>query len=187
MNSVKHTLEADLYRYTGDTGFVSFWKAFLLIPGFRFVYFLRKSRYWREQRLWPVHWVYRLFLNHYRIKYGFDIFDTTNIGKGLYLGHFGGVVINPLAQIGETVNIGQSVTIGKVNRGKKIGVPTIGNRVWIGAHAIIVGNITIGDESLIAPGAYVNFDVPEKSVVLGNPGVIVSNKGSEGYINHYLP
>jgi serine O-acetyltransferase len=54
----------------------------------------------------------------------------------------------------------------------------------VGAHAIIVGRVTIGDEALIGPGAYVNFDVPEKSIVLGNPGKVVSTSGSAGYINN---
>ena len=58
--------------------------------------------------------------------------------------------------------------------------------MWVGAHAILVGKIEIGPEALIAPGAYVNFDVPARSVVLGNPGQIVSDKGSEGYINNVL-
>ena len=54
----------------------------------------------------------------------------------------------------------------------------------MGANATIVGKITIGRAALIAPGAYVNFDVPSRAVVLGNPGRIVSNSGSEGYVNH---
>ena len=56
----------------------------------------------------------------------------------------------------------------------------------MGAHAIVVGKITIGNDALIAPGAYVNFDVPCGSVVLGNPGKIVSQKGSAGYINNIM-
>ena len=51
---------------------------------------------------------------------------------------------------------------------------------------IIVGGIHIGNSALIAPGAYVNFDVPENAVVLGNPGKIVSSKGSDGYVTKIL-
>jgi serine O-acetyltransferase len=65
-----------------------------------------------------------------------------------------------------------------------MGTPIIGNNVWIGTNAIIVGRIKIGDNSLIGPGAYVNFDIPDKSVVIGNPGKIVSNQGSDGYIEN---
>lgn len=125
-------------------------------------------------------------LNHYRFRYGFDISPTTSIGPGLYLGHFGGVVISPFAVLGSNVNIAQGVTIGATSRGSRIGAPTLGDRVWVGANAILVGKITIGRGSLIAPGAYVNFDVPEHVVVLGNPGKVVSHTGSEGYINNVL-
>jgi len=49
-----------------------------------------------------------------------------------------------------------------------------------------VGRVTIGHDALIAPGAYVNFDVPSMAVVLGNPGKVVSMTGSHGYVNHIL-
>jgi serine O-acetyltransferase len=73
-----------------------------------------------------------------------------------------------------------------VNRGSKTGAPSLGNRVWVGANAVIVGNIHISDDALIAPLTYVNMDVPAKAVVMGNPGKIVSYEGSEGYVNHQV-
>ncbi|KJJ83427.1 serine acetyltransferase [Candidatus Omnitrophus magneticus] len=125
-------------------------------------------------------------LNKYKLKYGFSIPVETAIGKGLYIGHFGSIAINPKAVIGENCNISPGNTIRQTNRGKKQGVPTIGNKVWIGTNAIIVGQITIGDNALIAPGAIVNFVVPEYDIVLGYPGKIVSYNGTEGYINRVL-
>jgi serine O-acetyltransferase len=104
----------------------------------------------------------------------------------LYLGHFGGVVISPYATLGSNINIAQGVTIGAESRGQRTGVPVLEDRVWVGAHAIIVGKVTIGREALIAPGAFVNFDVPAKAVVLGNPGKVVSNSGSAGYVNRTM-
>src|ERR1700712_5807826 len=116
-------------------------------------------------------------LNRYRFRYGFDISPQTSIGPGLYIGHFGGVVISPYAVLGANINIAQGVTIGATSRGARVGAPTLQDRVWVGANAILVGKITIGREALIAPGAYVNFDVPSKAVVMGNPGKIVSGAG----------
>jgi serine O-acetyltransferase len=104
----------------------------------------------------------------------------------LFLNHFGGIVISPYAILGSNINIGHGATIGAESRGRRKGAPTLEDRVWVGAHAIIVGKITIGTEALIAPGAFVNFDVPAKAVVLGNPGKVVSNAGSEGYINRVI-
>lgn len=128
----------------------------------------------------------RLLLNHYRMRYGFDISPNTRIGPGLYLGHFNGVVISPHAILGSNINIAHGVTIGAESRGRRIGAPTLEDRVWVGPHAIIVGNITIGAEAMVGPGAYVNFDVPAKAVVLGNPGKVVSYSGSAGYVNRTL-
>lgn len=77
--------------------------------------------------------------------------------------------------------------IGQQNRGKYKGIPTIGNNVWIGINAAIVGKITIGDDLLIAPNSFVNCDVPSHSVVFGNPCIIKHRDyATEGYINHTL-
>lgn len=60
----------------------------------------------------------------------------------------------------------------------------IGNRVWIGTNAVIVGKITVGSNVLIAPNSYVNFDVPDNPIVIGNPAKIIYRKDViEGYIN----
>ena len=120
------------------------------------------------------------------IQIWFDISPTTPIGPGLYIGHFGGVVISPHAVLGANVKHRPGLTIGATSRGKHVGAPTLEDRVWVGAHAIIVGKITIGREALIAPGAYVNFDVPAEAVVLGNPGRVVSMNGSRGYVNQTI-
>ena len=66
----------------------------------------------------------------------------------------------------------KGVTIGQENRGNRKGVPTIGNSVWIGINATVVGNITVGDDVLIAPNTFVNCDVPSHSIVMGNPCII---------------
>ncbi len=182
-------IRADAFRYHGATGIrgilVAYWKD----PGFRFSYYLRKVGFYRERRkgLGIFGYLYnRVLLNHYRFRYGFDISPATVIGKGLYLGHFGGVVISPYAVLGANINIAQGVTIGATSRGERVGSPTLEDRVWVGANAILVGKITIGREALIAPGAYVNFDVPAYSVVLGNPGKTISHTGSAGYVNRVL-
>lgn len=77
------------------------------------------------------------------------------------------------------------MTIGQENRGRRKGAPTIGNKVWMGVNSTIVGNITIGDDVLIAPNSYVNFDVPPHSIVIGNPGKIIHReKATQDYINN---
>lgn len=118
-------------------------------------------------------------------KWHFQIPAETEIGPGLYLGHIGAIVINSGAKIGRNVNIAHGVTIGQANRGARKGNPTIGDCVWIGTGATIVGNISIGNDVLVAPNSYVNFDVPDHSVVMGNPGTITSRANATlGYINN---
>ena len=187
--SLRETLRADVFRYMGRASLSAIVIAYLRYPGFRYTYYLRKVAFYsRWKRSFGVFaYLYnRALLNHYRFRYGLDISASTRIGPGFYIGHFGGVVISPYAIFGANINIAQGVTIGATSRGNHIGAPTLEDRVWVGANAIIVGKITIGAEALIAPGAYVNFDVPHKSVVMGNPGKIVSDSGSEGYINRTL-
>lgn len=187
--SISETLRADLHRYRGQTNGRAFLSAFLREPGFRFTYFLRKVAHYsgRKKSIWIFAYLYyRALYHHYRFKYGFDISPTTRIGPGLYIGHFGGVVVSPHAVLGANINIAQGVTIGATSRGSRAGPPILEDRVWVGANAVIVGKITIGHDALIAPGAYVNFDVPPMSVVLGNPGKVVSQTGSVGYVNNAL-
>lgn len=106
------------------------------------------------------------------------------IGKGFYIGHNGSIIINPKVVIGNNCNIAVGVTIGQENRGDRKGVPTIGDEVWIGTNAVIVGNIKIGNDVLIAPNSYINFDVPDHSIVIGNPGKIIRKEhATEEYIN----
>jgi serine O-acetyltransferase len=116
-------------------------------------------------------------------KSGIEIPESVSIGKGFRLSNFGRIIISPNAVIGKNVNIATGVMIGVTNRGERKGVPIIGDKVWIGTNAVIVGKITIGDDVLIAPNAYVNFDVPSHAIVLGNPGKIyLRDNASERYI-----
>ena len=128
---------------------------------------------------------YRVRLRLIKDKYGLEIPYNLQCGKGLYLGHAYNITINGNAILGDNINIHKGVTIGRENRGKRKGSPKIGNCVWIGINAVIVGNITIGDDVMIAPNAYVNCDVPSHSIVLGNPCTIHHrDNATEGYINN---
>ena len=182
----KNITKTDLYRYYGRSDFWVFLKAFINVPGFRYTYYLRQCmRFKNSSFLGRVfYFINLLTLRHLRYKFGFEISERTKIGYGFYLGHFGGVVINERTVIGNNVSIAQGVTIGKTQRGELAGTPIIGDRVWIGPHAVVVGGITIGSDVLLGPGAYVNFNVPDRSVVIGNPGKIVSQNGSDQYVTN---
>ena len=127
---------------------------------------------------------YNRFVLHFlSIKTQIQIPYTTTIGKNFCIGHLGSVIINPKTTIGDNVCVYTGVTIGQENRGERQGCPTIGNNVWIGTNAVIVGKINIGDDVMIAPNSFVNFDVPSHSIVVGNPATIHhKDKATEGYL-----
>ncbi|RUA35657.1 MAG: serine acetyltransferase [Bacteroidetes bacterium] len=176
-NRFIQVLKHDLFRYNS-----SFLKVFLTKPGFRFSFYFRAAQ--NFSGINPIGLFGRVFLKICKVKYGFQIPHKVKIGKGLFIGHFGNIVINQRASIGDNFNIAQGVTIGYISRGKKKGYPVIGNNVWVGANAVVVGNIKVGDNVLIAPLSFVNFDVPDNAVVSGNPAKIINYKGSFGYVNN---
>ncbi|MDP4222853.1 MAG: serine acetyltransferase [Bacteroidota bacterium] len=178
------TVKSDLYRHEGLTGLKGFIKGWF-IPGFRYIYVFRKVTW--KRRFSPAGIFFRLLKRRYRYKYGFEISPDAKIGDGLYLtSHCGPVIIGPVT-IGKYCNISHSVTIGRSYRDGVLGRPTLGDYVWIGPGAVLVGKITIGNNVLIAPNSFVNFDVPDKSLVIGNPGKIISRENpTRNYINDIL-
>lgn len=175
-------IRQDLPRYLKKGGSSSFLRNFFLHPGFRFMVLHRMCN--RYASFHPLGILARWWHGRLKVKFGFQIPHVTKIGKGFFLGHFGNIVINQGVKIGSNCNVAQGVTIGQVNRGEKVGCPTIGDRVWIGANAVIVGNIKIGNDVLIAPLSYVSADVPHNAVVAGNPAKVISFDGTTGYINN---
>lgn len=128
--------------------------------------------------------LYRVLYRISARKNHIEIPRDTKIGAGLYIGHPFCITINSKAIVGCNCNIHKGVTIGQENRGVRQGAPVIGDCVWIGENATIVGKITIGNDVLIAPNSYVNCDVPSHSVVFGNPCVIKPrDNATENYIN----
>ena len=121
------------------------------------------------------------------VKYGLNLGDPKHIAPGLYISHAHCIDVNKDACIGKNCNLSKGVTVGRENRGSRKGAPIIGNSVWLGVNATVVGRVSIGDDVLIAPGAYVNFDVPSHSIVLGNPGrVIEKHDATAGYVTSPL-
>ncbi len=145
----------------------------------RYVYFARKAIHAKTH-------LFR-FLNNYmrfrlRRKYGIEVF-INNIGKGFRMVHAFNITISNKAFLGENVTVFKGVTIGEVYVGNKAGAPKIGNNVWIGPNATIVGKIHIGDDVLIAPNAFINNDVPSHSIVIGNPATIHrKDNATAGYL-----
>lgn len=179
---LKEIIASDLSRiYDGK---LSFKQKFFMSPELKAQLLWRKASFYRQKKPGSIQakW-YGLKHNKSIEKTHICISADTKIGKGLYIGHLGRIVIHPDAVLGNNINLSAGVTIGQAGRQEKK-VPIIGNQVFIGTGAVLVGGITIGDDVLIAPNAYVNTDVPAHSVVIGNPAIIhPKENATEGYVN----
>lgn len=175
---MKGDFAADYYRMTGRPLKLSFG----LVVDFLFRHNVRYM-FWVRNRMKKSSYLNKYILFRYSRKYGLEMSPSAVIGKGLYLGHPYNITIGDGVRMGENNNIHKGATIGVENRGRRAGAPTLGNRVYIGINATVIGKITIGDDVMIAPNSFVNFDVPSHSVVVGNPGVIHTvDDATVGYI-----
>lgn len=181
----KYLLYSDLYRITGRVRFTTLLRYAVVGESYKYNFWMRTCAYARGKPLlkFTVYPLARLMLGHLTHKMGISIGAATSIGSGFYIGHFGGIVVNSRARIGDNCNISQGVTLGKANRGKNKGYPIIGDNVYIGPGAVVVGNIQVGNNVAIGANCVVTHDVPDHAVVVGIPGRVISLDGSEGYVN----
>jgi len=173
--------EKDLFRYYGKKG-ESFANRIFRPKEIQYICILRKAQATKNKLL---KMYYKIKLRKLSNKTHIQIPVTARIGEGFYIGHLGRIIINPDVSLGKNVNIATGVTIGRENRGERKGSPQIGDNCWIGTNSVIVGNVKIGNDVMIAPLTFVNFDVPDHSVVVGNPAKIISKENAtDGYINN---
>ena len=183
--SIHHTpwwrhLYLDFKRYeaTGDS-----WGTILLSQGFwaSSVYRISRAAIMGARPAFlrgPLRIVATLAQKVMEILTGICIPAKCEIGEGLYIGHYGGIILPRHGRIGHNCSFAQNSTIGVAGTGELRGAPTIGNRVFIGAHSVVVGRITIGEDAMICAGSIVTRSVPPRAVVMGNPARVVSYEGS---------
>lgn len=113
-----------------------------------------------------------------RVLFSCDIGIGASIGNDVNFFHNGlGVVIHPRAKIGNGCSIYQNVTVGGNGKPDAFnGVPEIGDNVFIGAGAVLIGPIKIGKGAVIGANSVVNFDVPANAIVVGSLGRVISSR-----------
>lgn len=169
----------DLYRLTGRRSAAVLVKRVLLDPAFRPIVTLRLHQQLAAHGV-PAPILLPLRLLHLFVCHAapLELPIATKVGPALQIAHGFGIVVNGKAVLGANVTLFQGVTIGQGDRikpdGTRVtGYPVIEDDVWIGPQAIVVGGITVGAGSRIMPGAVVTEDVPPRTMVAGNPGMVV--------------
>jgi serine O-acetyltransferase len=104
--------------------------------------------------------------------FAMGISARASIGEGLYIAHTGGVTISQQAVIGKNCDISHRVTIGASAMGRE-GSPVLGDNIYVGTGATLVGRIRIGSGAKIAANTLVIDDVPEGATIMGVPGRIL--------------
>lgn len=142
----------------------------LLYPSFKALIYYKIAHYFYSKKKYLIA---RYISEKAKRKTGIEIHPGATIGKGLFIDHGTEVVIGETAIIGDNVTMFHGVTLGGTGKEKGKRHPTIGNNVFIGCGAKILGNITIGDNVKVGANAVILNDIEENTTVVGVPGVIV--------------
>ena len=177
----KALVHSDYKRYKSDNGnFLKFIKLFLANSGFRAVAIYRIARFfWIKKKFMIIPSVCQRLLRHLCHCY---ISPAADIGAGFLISHVGGIVIGSGTKIGENCDIRQNITFGgnynkKSNDGRT--KPIVGDNVSFGVGSVILGPITIGNNSIIGANSVVVKNIPADVIVAGNPAKIISAKWSK--------
>ena len=145
-------------------------------PGVHAMFFYRMTHF-----LWNINlkFIARFFSQFARFLTGIEIHPGAKIGKRLFIDHGMGVVIGETTIIGDDCTLYQGVTLGGVGTGPHTikRHPTLLNNVMISAGAKVIGNVTIGNNSIVGASSVVLKDVPDNCTVIGIPGRIVRENG----------
>ncbi len=138
-------------------------------PGFRALT-VHRVGFWAWERSEGVFrssllFLYRIVWRYIRNHYGIEIPHTTVIGRRFRIAHQSGIVIHPMTEIGDDCIIRQNVTIGAVTWERFKDGPKLGHRVDVGAGAVILGKVTIGEGAKIGPNTVIMTNVPAGATV----------------------
>lgn len=176
---IQATVDRDSACSVFSTPFLYF-KGFLAIQAYRVTHSL-----WQQ-----AHQSLALMLQHsISTHFAVDIHPAAKIGSGILIDHATGVVIGETAVVEDSVSIMQSVTLGGTGKESGDRHPKIRQGVLLGPGAKILGNIDIGEGSMVAASSVVLKSVPAHSIVAGVPAEVVGkadvNEPSKA-MNHYF-
>jgi len=158
-------IRADLRAHGGRWGAQGFWALL--------VYRFGRWRYAVRPRLvrMPLSLLYKVLFKVVQIVAGIELPCEAEVGRGLVIDHFGGIVVSGYAKFGDNCRLRSGVCVG-LSRVEDPCAPVIGDNVDIGAGAKLLGRITIGDNVIIGANAVVTKSVPPNSIASGIPAVV---------------
>ena len=121
---------------------------------------------------------FRLLEALVRMLFGIEISADSAIGPGFYIGHSGGIVVH--GELGAQCSIGQGVTIGSKGAGRSDGYPRLGHRVYLGAGAMVIGAVRVGDDVVVGANTVVVQDIPAGARVVSAPVRILPRRVQGG-------
>ena len=143
-----------------------------LYPSFKVKLYYKISHFLYKRKRFLIA---RLISEKAKRKTGIEIHPGATIGKNLFIDHSMGVVIGETCIIGDNVTLFHGVTLGGTGKEKGKRHPTIGNNVFIGSGAKILGNITIGNSVKIGANSVILESIPDNVTVVGIPGKIIKH------------
>lgn len=188
--SLIEAIKCDVTRYSGRYRFWLLLQLYLFERTFRPVCTLRLCQsaselpgVFKPLILWPLR-----ILHHVNQQLAaVDLPWRTQVAPGFHITHGWGLVISQGAAIGRNVTVFHGVTIGQKDNissdGRVTTYPTIEDEVWIGPHVVIVGGVTVGRGSRVAPGTIVTVDVEPYSIVGGNPMHVIKTNALPDVVN----
>jgi serine O-acetyltransferase len=181
-------LGEDLWHYGGSW---SQFKALLLLPRVWAIVTYRFRRWAHTARMpsilrLPLSVAGRLAAVFVEALTHIELPSQACIGPGLFLPHAGYVIVASNATIGRHCTLTPGVTIGHRagGRGATFESPVLGNRVYVGPGAAILGPVNVGDDVLIGANTVVIDSISSRAVVVGNPGRVISRQGSFQLISY---
>ncbi len=179
-------VRGDLYRKKARSDTRTLLTALFTDSAFKHTFWFRTASFvWGRPALrYTLYPLVRTIYRHYQHKHCVWIPPATQIGPGIFLEHLSDIFINGRAVIGKNCNIANGVTVGQTNRGPRKGYPRIGDNVFIGPGAKILGAVTVGNNVAIGANCVVVKDVPDNAVIAAQPGEVISYRGSSGYVDN---
>jgi len=131
----------------------------------------------------PLSLLYKMLYRKIRNGYSIELPYTTKVGRRVVIEHQGAIVIHGYSEIGDDSIIRQGVTLGLRHIDSPMDAPKLGKRVNVGAGAVIMGAVKIGDDACIGANAVVLSDVPSRYTAVGVPAKLIPPKDDEKHVS----